>query len=434
MKITDWLKKNIFALNILKLITGTALGQVITVLISPILARIYTPEDFGILAIYISVVAILAVVICLRFELAIMLPEKKEEAADLVILGISVATSLSLCLLFIFIIFNQSITTLIGHSELGFFLYLVPLSTLFYGSFQVYSYWMSRIQKFNQLAIAKTTKEAAIAGTQLSLGALFQAGALGLVAGQIVGNATVTIILMIKSFSEIRQRFYSAIINNLKAVFIKYKKFPLFTSWAAILNAISQNIPAILLAFLFSPAIAGFYAIAIRALHMPAALIGNSVKQVFYQKASTLYNDKQSVFRLFFKTTQMLTLIAVIPFLIIIIWGEPIFTFVFGPQWAMAGKFASILSFWVFFGFINPPSVISIYLLELNKVQLIWEIFLLMFRVLSIYVGFLLFDDVIVSISLFTIVGILFNLILIGIVSIKLKKVEMKLRKKNLKQ
>ncbi|MCK4560822.1 MAG: oligosaccharide flippase family protein [Calditrichia bacterium] len=429
MNIANWLKKNVFVLNVLKLITGTALGQVITVLVSPILARIYTPEDFGILAVYISVVAILAVVICLRFELAIMLPEKKEEASDLVILGILIAALISLCLLFIFIIFNKNISVLIGHPELSFYLCLVPLSTFFYGSFQVFSYWMSRSQKFNQLAAAKTTKEAAIAGTQLSLGAFLQAGAFGLVAGQIAGNATATAILLVKSINQIRKRFYSAIFNNLKTVFIKYKKFPLFSSWAALLNAISQNIPAILFAFLFSPSVAGLYAIAIRVLHMPTALIGNSVKQVYYQKASEIYNENQSVLRIFLKTTQLLALIAVIPFLIVILWGEPIFTFVFGSQWGLAGKYASVLSFWLFFGFINPPSVITIYLLELNKIQLIWEIFLLIFRVLAIYAGFILFKDVIVSISLFTIVGILFNFILIGIAFTKLKKEKKRIQK-----
>ncbi len=429
MNIAGRLKKNIFLLNVLKLITGTALGQMITVLVSPILARIFTPEDFGILAVYISIVAILAVVICLRFELAIMLPEKKEEASDLAILSIFIAALISLCLLFIFIIFNKNISVLIGHPELAFYLYLVPFSTFFYGSFQVLSYWMSKVQKFSQLAVAKTTKEAAIAGTQLSFGAFFQAGALGLVAGQIAGNATVTGILLVKSFSQIRKRFYSALFTNLKNVFIKYKKFPLFTSWAALLNAISQNIPAILLAFLFSPSVAGLYAIAIRVLHMPAALIGNSVKQVYYQKTSEIYNDNRSVLRIFIKTTQLLALIAVIPFLIVILWGEPIFTFVFGSQWGSAGKYASILSFWLFFVFINPPSVITIYLLELNKVQLIYEIFLLIFRVLAIYVGFIIFKDVIVSISLFTIVGILFNFILIGIAFTKLKKEKKRIQK-----
>ena len=429
MNIAGRLKKNIFLLNVLKLITGTALGQMITVLVSPILARIYTPEDFGILAVYISVVAILAVIICLRFELAIMLPEKKEEAADLVILSIFIAAFISLCLLFTFIIFNKNISVLIGHPEIRFYLYLVPLSTFFYGSFQAFSYWMSRSQKFNQLAAAKTTKEAAIAGTQLSLGAFLQAGALGLVAGQIAGNATATGILLVKSFNQIRRRFCSAISNNLKTVFIKYKKFPLFTSWAALLNAISQNIPAILLAFLFSPSVAGLYAIAIRVLHMPIALIGNSVKQVYYQKASEIYNDNRPVLRIFLKTTQLLALIAVIPFLIVILWGEPIFTFVFGTQWGSAGKYASILSFWLFFVFINPPSVITIYLLELNKVQLIYEIFLLIFRVLAIYVGFILYKDVIVSISLFTIVGILFNFILVGIAFTKLKKEKKRIQK-----
>jgi O-antigen/teichoic acid export membrane protein len=426
MHLINLIKKNEFTTNVLKLMTGTALGQLITVLVAPILARIYTPEDFGILAIYISVVAILAVVICLRFELAIILPSEDKEAVDLVILGISIAFGFSFLILIVFSLFNILIADFIGHPELGFYLYLVPLSTFFYGSFQVLSYWMSRIQRFSQLAIAKTTKEAAIAGTQLTLGSILNIHAFGLIAGQITGNAVAATILFIKSFQHISKGITAGLLPNLKAVFIKYKKFPLFTSWAAFLNAISQNIPTILLAFLFSPAVAGFYAIAIRVLGLPAALIGNSVKQVYFQKASSLYNNEESTKRFFIQTTRQLTLIAALPILIVIIWGEPLFLFVFGSEWGEAGRYAAILSFWLFFSFVNPPSMVSIYLLKLNKIHLFWEALLLIFRVSSILLAYILFNDVIIAITLYTVVGVLFNTFLIGLIYHQLNRLESK--------
>ena len=424
MRFPDWFKKNDFAANIFKLMTGTALGQLISILIAPILARIYTPDDFGILAIYISIVTILSVAISLRFELAILLPSDDDEAVDLVILGIFLAALLSLFLLPFFFFFNKDIANLIDRPEVSYYLYLVPLSTFFYGSFQVLSYWMSRIKNFGRLATAKVSKEATIAATQLSIGTLLSTGAFGLIAGQIMGNAVGSAILFVKSYHTIRQRITSKICLNLKSVFIKYKKFPQFTSWAALLNAISQNIPAILLAFLFSPATAGYYAIAVRVLMLPTALIGNSVRQVYYQKTSELYNTGKSIRGLFFNTTRYLILIAIVPFSIIILWGEPLFLIVFGPEWGKSGQFASILSFWIAFVFINPPSLVNIYLLKLNKMQLILEMLLLTGRIAAIVVGYIVFDDVIISILLFTIVGVISNIFMIGFTYIKLSIVE----------
>jgi len=45
--------KSEFAKNVLTLMTGTTIAQAIPIAISPILTRIYTPEDFGVFALNI---------------------------------------------------------------------------------------------------------------------------------------------------------------------------------------------------------------------------------------------------------------------------------------------------------------------------------------------------------------------------------------------
>jgi len=308
MYIKSWLQKNEFAANVAKLITGTALGQVITVLISPILTRLYSAEDFGILAIYLSVAGILSVVISFRFEEAVVLPSEENEAIDLVILGIGISLIFSIVLLFIFYSSSKKILDLIDHPELKFYLYLIPLSTFFYGCNQVLSYWMSRIKFFNPLAVSKTVKESSTVLTQLSLGGLIYTGAFGLIAGQIIGNAAAAGFLFWRSVTKIRSRLIPGLLSNLKNVFLKYKQFPLFTGWVALINSISQNIPALLLAAFFSPAIAGYFAIATRILTIPSILIGNSVRQVYYQKASALKNQGQPIFEFYKSHAHVLSL------------------------------------------------------------------------------------------------------------------------------
>jgi O-antigen/teichoic acid export membrane protein len=421
MVILKWIKNNEFAYNVVKLITGTAFGQLILILVSPVLTRLYSTTDFGIFAVYLSLSGILSVVISLRFETAILLPEDDEEATDLTILGIYVSFFLSLILLIIFYIFNDPIIQLIGHPELGFYLLLIPLSTLFYGCYQVLSFWMSRKKEFSYLAASKTIKDGGTAGLQLGSGWITNTGAFGLIAGQIIGNMIGFTFLFTKTYIHIKQRLFYGIIKNLSLVFKKYKKFPQFTSIATLINSISQNFPALLLASFYSAETAGFYAVASRVITAPSILIGNSMRQVYYQRASQMFNEGHSIFKLFKKSTFTLGTIALLPFLVIIIWGKPLFIIIFGDQWGEAGVYASILSLWIFVGFLNPPAAMSLFILKLNRVHLVWEILLLIFRVLAICTGFYIFNDVLISLGFYAAIGIIFNIFLIGLIYFKLK-------------
>jgi len=253
MNLISKVKNSTFAINVIKLITGTALGQTIIVLSSPLLTRIYSPDDFGILAVYVSIISILSVIISLRYESAIVLPKDDRKARDLALLSIGIAFGFSLLLFLISSIFNKQLTELIGYSEFSLYLYLIPLSTFFYGSFQTLSYYMTREQRFNQLAVSNTLKGFGIAGAQISWGVILQPGAFGLILGQIAGNGFASFYLIHSTFRELVKRITPQIWKNLKVVLIEYKLFPLFTSSTTFINAISQNIPALLLALFFSP-------------------------------------------------------------------------------------------------------------------------------------------------------------------------------------
>jgi O-antigen/teichoic acid export membrane protein len=281
---------------------------------------------------------------------------------------------------------------------------------------------MSRIKQFKDLAVSKTVKETGMAGIQLSMGWIIYTGAMGLITGQIAGNAFATGVLLIKSYKQIKKRLLSDLVINLKNIFYKYKKFPVYTSWATLINSLSQNIPALLLAVFFLPATAGYYAIATRVLTVPSILIGNSVRQVYYQQASSLYNEGKSIFKLYKKVTTQLGLLAIIPTGVLILFGKPLFEIIFGLSWGEAGIFASILALWLFFGFMNPPAMVTVFILEINQLHLIWEFLLLIFRILAIYIGYAIFDNLYYSIGLFSLVGVVFNLFLIVTIYFKLKK------------
>jgi O-antigen/teichoic acid export membrane protein len=90
-------------------------------------------------------------------------------------------------------------------------------------------------------------------------------------------------------------------------------------------------------------------------LALPAALIGSAVSQVFYQKASAIYNEKGDLKSLVKNTMFGLSLLAFPIFAVIFIWGDAIFAFVLSDLWRTSGEYAQILSIWMFMKFIVSP-------------------------------------------------------------------------------
>ena len=136
-----FLPKSEFGRNVLTLMTGTTIAQAIPIAISPILTRIYTPEDFGLFAFYASIASIISVVATGRYELAIMLPKKDDDAINIVVLSILISFLVSLLSLIIVLVFNTQITNLLGNPEIANWLYFIPLTVLFTGIYQSFNYW-----------------------------------------------------------------------------------------------------------------------------------------------------------------------------------------------------------------------------------------------------------------------------------------------------
>jgi O-antigen/teichoic acid export membrane protein len=206
--------------------------------------------------------------------------------------------------------------------------------------------------------------------------------------------------------------YASAILKN-------YSDFPKFRLPQTLLNSLSQNLPAVMFVAFFGPAIGGFYALARRVVALPGALISESVRQVFYQKATDLNNRGVSIFDATLKATLGLATVGVIPFGAIVLFGPTLFSVIFGQQWRTAGVFASWLAVWIFFGFCNVPSVSVLTVSRHQKQFLIYEVIQFLIRVISLVVGAITRKPI-VAIMLYAVTGSALNLALITLVHILL--------------
>jgi O-antigen/teichoic acid export membrane protein len=363
--------KTEFSRNVLTLMTGTTIAQAIPIAISPILTRIYTPEDFGVFALYMSIVSIVAVVATGRYELAIMLPKKDEDALNIIALSMIIAFFVSFITFLIVFLFNAQITDLLGNTEISSWLYLIPVSVLLTGVYQSLNYWFNRKKKYKVLAKNQVIKSTATSTTNLLLG-FGGAGSSGLILGGVLGQGIVTGLLS-KFF--LKNNTFLQKIKKIKLLALarKHKKLPIYNLPNAFIDQIRLSGINILIAKFFATATLGQFSLAWKTIQLPMSLIGGSISQVFFQKVSS--SKKEDLYPMVKKFIVKVLMIAFPVFLFIYLFAEDIFVFVFGENWKLAGTSASVMTPWLFLNFVTSP--LSTIFIKLNKqeILLIFSIF-----------------------------------------------------------
>lgn len=392
-----------FLRNVVILMTGTTFAQALLILIAPILTRLYSPEDFGVLAIYTSILAIISVIICLRYELAIVLPEKDEDAANILAISILISLGLSLLVLVMVVLFREQFSTLLATPELELWLLLMPLSLVITGFFQALNYWSTRKKQFKRIAFRQITKSSITATTQISIGAT-STGVGGLIVGNIFGQGAATARLTWQIWKDEGRKLLSYLsIKSIKKNVVDYKEFPIYSSWSSLLNTASLMMPPILLGYFFTPAVVGFYALGDRVLKTPMSIMGGAISKVFFQRA-TEANKNGDLDRVTYDIFKQLLTIGLVPLILIAIIAPDLFSLIFGNSWVVAGEYVRWLSVWIFFHFVSSPISTVFVVLGKQRELLLFNIILLITRISVLIIGGLA-ADALLTIKFFGITG-----------------------------
>ncbi len=348
------LHRSEFLRNVGTLMSGTAIAQAIPILVSPILSRLYTPDDFGILALFMAISIVISVIATGRYELAIMLPEDKRDASNILALSVILTVFTSIITLVLVLLLKGIIAGFFDDPGIESWLYFIPLVVFFTGLYNTFNYWSTRHKTFKRNAASRISQSTVMVGTNLGMG-FAKYGAAGLIAGYIAGQIVATTVLAwktLKNYSELsRDISRHLIIANAK----KYRNFPRINTPHAFIGSLQDHgIVYVIMAF-FNKAILGSYSFAFRLVTAPASLIGSSIYQVFYQKATTAVQEGQDIQAMVLRIYRNLFVIGLPIFAILFFFGPPIFSFVFGENWVMAGEIAQIIAPWLFLNFIATP-------------------------------------------------------------------------------
>jgi len=399
------IRSNTYLLQIMTLMSGTLMAQIVSFAFIPIMSRLYTPSEFGLYSIFFALSSMIGMVSSLNYEQAIMLPKSNRDAQALVFLSILVTIFIvSILTVLLFIFYNFFLNYFKGCSYL---IWILPLSTLVIGLMQIFDAYSTRREFYKKIATTKVI--ASFITVTIQAISRYRFNLNGLVVGKVISDMLAVFLLILFNIKKQTLQLKHLSKRRVKINIKRYENFPKYQSPSTLINSFSQNIPLLMFASLFSPAISGFYSLTYRAMQTPLSLVSNSTRSVFYQKASKMYANKEDLYPLYFKTTFGLLKLFIIPLVVILFFGEELFVFVFGQEWSQSGVIAQVVIFWFLFGFISPPTTVMFNIYGLQRVRLIIQIVTLLLRVLAIYAGYYFYDSYMVSLILFVIVGVLHN-------------------------
>ncbi|MEE9320004.1 MAG: oligosaccharide flippase family protein [Granulosicoccus sp.] len=409
------LPSGLFARGVTILAGSNALGQLIALAASPILTRLYSPADFGLLAIYMALTTVFGVVVCLRYELAIPLPVLDTEGLSVALIALGFVLTNSVLSVAGVWWWREEIAVFFNMPTLSTVLWMFPFSLLLLGSFTVFRYWSVREKAFPAIGVARLQQVLSSITVQIT-GASF--GATALIGGQLANQGVGSISLGRRMLSH--PELNSITTHGLIRIAKRFRRFPLITTWAALLNRGSAQLPTMMFAALFGPVVAGLYALSMRVINVPAGVMSDALGSVFL--SSAVDAARQSTLEELTRNTyERLVIVTLPPLALVAAIAPEIFGWVFGAEWRAAGEFAQWIVILVYFAIVASPLTLLFVVLEKQTHDFVFQLLLFITRVSTIYLG-AIYGDALLAIALYAVGSGVCYMLFLGWVAFQLNQ------------
>ena len=340
--------------NLLKIVSANVLLTVLSLVFTPIFSRVFSPEDYGINAIFSTVITLGSVIIHLTYSDAIVFAKSDEDTLSLTIL--STILSIAFCLLLTLILWVHPETLAYVNLEpLVPYWYMVPITLFIVTITGIFGNMLTRVNDFSTKSKTIISRNIINRLSTLAWGYYLSPKYLGFVVGWAVGFG-VNIPLQISKKAKVRFTNLTFSISSLKPAFRKYINYPKYFLASTIFEYVRNSFPVLFLGYFFSKGEIGQYSFALTLLGIPISYFSSSLKRTLSITAVEAYSESKTKFeKLISKVTSFSIILGSIPFAILIAFSTEIFTVFLGSQWTKAGYLASFLGGYYYMLMINGP-------------------------------------------------------------------------------
>lgn len=370
---------------VLTLVSGTAIAHAITAATLVVVARLYTPTDVGVLGLFASIYYILAVIACLRFDIAIPLPESDGEARDVFWLALVGGLFLSALIALVLLAIPDTAIVRLGLGRVAPHLWMLPLAVFATACFSALQNWHVRKRSYGLVARARVAQSASASLIQVSSG-LVAPSPFGLIAGFVVNGGTAAVLILVQMWRKATLTLLKPDFARLRPALRQYSYYPRYSIWEALANSAAIQLPVLLIGVLVSEAEVGQLLLATSVVQAPMALFGTATSQVFLSQAPERARQGrlEEVTR---STTRTLFRIGA-PILAAIGLLSPFaFPIAFGAEWTRAGIIVAWMAPWLLLQFISSPVSMVLYIAGRQRLAMALQMSGLVFRVFATWLG-----------------------------------------------
>ncbi|MBO4371057.1 MAG: oligosaccharide flippase family protein [Paludibacteraceae bacterium] len=329
------------------LITGNAVGQLIAFAAYLVLCRLYSPDDFGLFNLFLSIGGFLAFFSTCSFHYAIVLPANDKYGMACLRICLCINLIFSMLCTLVCGFGNNLIATQFGAPQLARYLPWMGLFVCTYGLWSTLNYWYIRTQKFRWIAGYQVGQATVTSAAKISCAAYPTATTPhgGLITGTLIGQ---TLSVIIAAFG-LRNHWLQHVTTSRTTLLVcvrKYSNFLKFTFPKDLVNYLGGNLPILLLAAYFPIEMIGFYGMATALSMRPVNLLVNSFYQSLYQRCTELFNQQRSLkflFRLFGKGA----VIAIPAFVVLYFVLPPLVQILLGDGWQESARLLQLMLPWL---------------------------------------------------------------------------------------
>ena len=322
----------------------------------------------------------------MRYEMAVILPEKDEDAVNVMALSFLIAVAWSVLSLFAIFLFGDLISDFFGGTKNGGYIYLVPLVVLMLGLIQVLNFWSLRIKTFKSNAYSRIGNATINNGLALGLGITVK-GSFGLMMGYFFAQVT-SLVILSRTVVKNRRKFLDQVSwEKMKQNAFRYRNFPKINASHALVGSFQENGIIFFMKSFFGTSVLGSYSFAYRLLSVPSSLISTAISQALMEKATKSVNNGETIKPMVLKIYKIVFILGAPLFLTLFLFAPDIFAFVFSEKFREAGVIAQILTPWMFLNFIaNSASGIPIIYNRLG-IPFLFTCIDISLKILSLFIG-----------------------------------------------
>ncbi|MDB2416011.1 oligosaccharide flippase family protein [Pseudomonadales bacterium] len=380
---------------------SAAIVQLIPLITAPIIARLYSPADFGAYAIFVGLVAIVSTVAQLALHESILLESDDSNAAVAHLLSVLISVMTAITVQAVVVWMPETVVNHYFGPGIVDLLPWLPASIFISGLYGCFYTWWIRQGLYLGLARNKLILGISTAFIQIGIGAV-GLDAIGFVWANLLGMTLATLLLVnvvLKDMNSIDHKF-----SLLRAwnSFVKHKKLVVFTMPAGLVNSVAAYLPSYFINFFFGVSALGQYSLATRMVDMPLSFLSVSVQDIFRQEASQEFNKKgvcEASFNKFFLLMLFAAVFLVVPLVLILPYIFPIF---FGDQWLEAGFIIQPMILLIAIRFISSPLSYVWIIRGYQGLDLLWQLGLLFCTLCSFLIPTYFAEDVSLETVLWT--------------------------------